>query len=133
MLGARAIRTQRRRQDSITSRDLPQYQRPRTVADQQAGVTVLPIGHRRYDFTADYQHRPVKPAADKLLGHRHPIDKTRTNCRQVECRHPRQPQTLPDQAGGRRKLHIRRHCRHNDQVEFRRRNTGPVQRLLRRR
>ena len=92
--------------------------RTRTVAKQNAGVTIGPVHDGGEFFGADHQHGVVRAGGDKLLADFQRVNESRAGGFDVERGRPIRADLLLDQAGGRRKRHVRRDGSHDDQLDL---------------
>ena len=91
---------------------------PGAVAEEHAGVAVLPIHDGGELLRADDQHGVVGAGHDELLRDFQAVDETRAGGFQVKGRGAVGADLALHQAGGRGKGHVRRDRGHDDQVDL---------------
>ncbi len=106
-----------RRQDA---RRVRRHEHDRTcaVAEQHARAAIVPVEDARVDLRADDERVARRACRYHLVGDRERVHEPRAHCRDVECRAavPDAELVLHD-ARGRRKDHVGRRRRHDDEVD----------------
>ena len=102
------------------------HRRARAVAEEHAGVAVLPVHDRRELFRADDQYRVVGAGHDELLRDLQSVNEARTSRLQIEARGTVGADLPLHQTGGRGKGHVRGDRGHDDEVDLFRGHAGTM-------
>ena len=113
-----AIGAHHRGQQAVRVGAVLQDRRARAVAEQHAGVAVLPIDDGGELLRADDQDGVVGAGHDELLGDFQAVDEARAGGLQVEGGGAVRADLSLHQAGGGGKGHVRRDGGHDDQVDL---------------
>ena len=122
-----AVRVQVAREDSGLRRGL-EHHGPRAVAEEDARGPVLPVEDAGEDFRADHERAAVLPGAHEKVGGAERIHEAGAHRLHVEGGAAADAELRLQQASARRKHHVRRGCRDDDEVDVRGRAAGGRQR-----
>ena len=99
------------------------------ITEQHAGSPIVPIQDPRVDFCTDNQRVPGRAVLDHVVGNAERVDKSAADRLYVECRTAARSELGLEDACRRRKYHVGRRRRHDDQIDVGRRDFRPVERL----
>ena len=102
------------------------------VAEEYAGVAVLPVGDGGKFLGADHEHGVVRAGHDKLLADFQSVNESGAGRFHVKCRGIERTDLFLHEAGGGGEGHVRSDGGENDQIDIGRVHIGPFKGDLRR-
>ena len=130
--GLASIGTHARGEQSVAVLATLQHGCTGAVAEEYAGVAVLPVGDGGKFLGADHQHGIIRAGHDELLADLKRIDESGTGCLYVKRCRIECTDLFLHQTGGGGEGHVRRDGGKNDQIDIGRVHIGPIKGDLRR-